>query len=185
MVLYINACVREESRTDRLARALLKKLGGEYEEVYLPSLGLKPLGREDLKIYAKACAENDFSAPCFTLAKQFADADTIVVSAPYWNISFPALLWLYFDNIYVQGVVTRFLPDGSQIGLCRGKKLYYVATAGGDFKKDYGYSYAEELVKTCFGVQETELIFAEKLDLQGYDAEQIMRKAMQTYGLEP
>ena len=32
MTLYINCCPRINSRTDRLARALLKKLG-EYEEL--------------------------------------------------------------------------------------------------------------------------------------------------------
>ena len=35
MNLYVNACVRRESRTDRIAKALLQKLGGEYEEVKL------------------------------------------------------------------------------------------------------------------------------------------------------
>ena len=35
MILYVNACVRPESRTDRIARALLEKLGGEYEELNL------------------------------------------------------------------------------------------------------------------------------------------------------
>ena len=32
MTLYINCCVREESRTDRLARAVLQKLGGNFTE---------------------------------------------------------------------------------------------------------------------------------------------------------
>ena len=35
MILYINACVRRDSRTNRIASALLQKLGGEYEEVKL------------------------------------------------------------------------------------------------------------------------------------------------------
>ena len=34
-VLYINACARSESRTDRIARALLERLGGLQEEVKL------------------------------------------------------------------------------------------------------------------------------------------------------
>ena len=32
MTLFINSCVREESRTLILAKHLLKKLGGEYDE---------------------------------------------------------------------------------------------------------------------------------------------------------
>lgn len=32
-ILYINACVREKSRTDALARYLLSRLSGDVEEV--------------------------------------------------------------------------------------------------------------------------------------------------------
>jgi len=37
MILFINACVREESRTEVLAKALLSKLG-DYEEVKLEDI---------------------------------------------------------------------------------------------------------------------------------------------------
>lgn len=47
MILYINSCIREESRTDKLARTLLGKLG-EYVEVVLEKLDIKPLNRERL-----------------------------------------------------------------------------------------------------------------------------------------
>ena len=36
MVLYINCCIRRGSRTERLAQAVLKKMG-EYNEVFLPA----------------------------------------------------------------------------------------------------------------------------------------------------
>lgn len=183
MILYINACVREDSRTDRLARALLKKLGGAYEEAYLPTLGLAPVGREMLALRDAAMLSGDHSGPEFAPARQFAAADTVVVAAPYWDLSFPSLLKVYLENIYVQGVVTRFNPDGTQVGLCRADKLYYVSTAGGPFTKEYGYEYVASLVKDCFGVKETELLYAEMLDIQGYDAEEILRSAMQRYGL--
>ena len=42
MTLYINACARPGSRTDRLARALLATLG-DYEELRLYDLPLLPL----------------------------------------------------------------------------------------------------------------------------------------------
>lgn len=183
MLLYINACVREESRTDRLARALIKKLGGEAEEVYLPGLDLKPADRALLNKREIALKNDDHSDPAFALARQFAAADTAVIAAPYWDLSFPSSLKVYLENIYVQGVVTRFLEDGSQIGLCRMKKLWYVSTAGGKFIKEYGYDYVSRLVKECFGVKETELIYAENLDIRGYDAETIMRETMEKYAL--
>lgn len=50
VILYVNACVRKESRTDRLARHLLQKLGGKYVEVRLSELDLEPLSEECLKV---------------------------------------------------------------------------------------------------------------------------------------
>ena len=47
MILYINCCARRDSRTDRLARALLEKLG-DYEELRLYEEPLRPLEDEDL-----------------------------------------------------------------------------------------------------------------------------------------
>ena len=44
MTLYINACARPDSRTDRLARALLATLG-DYEELRLYDLPLLPLNQ--------------------------------------------------------------------------------------------------------------------------------------------
>ncbi|MBR1689463.1 MAG: hypothetical protein IJ713_01655 [Oscillibacter sp.] len=43
MILYINACVRSESRTNRIAKALLETLGGAYEEVKLAEVIPEPL----------------------------------------------------------------------------------------------------------------------------------------------
>ena len=40
MVLYINACVRAESRTDRLAKALLNKFGA-FDEVKLTDIEIQ------------------------------------------------------------------------------------------------------------------------------------------------
>ena len=47
MTLFINCCPRGESRTEKLARALLKALG-EYEELRLYDEPLHPLGRADI-----------------------------------------------------------------------------------------------------------------------------------------
>ena len=44
-ILYINACVRKESRTRKLAEELLMKLNEPFEEIYLNQCGqLKPHG---------------------------------------------------------------------------------------------------------------------------------------------
>jgi len=173
MILYINACVRSESRTDRIARALLEKLG-EYEEVSLSNIGLKPLDEETLQRRTELISAHYYSDNMFNLAKQFASADIIVISAPHWDLSFPALLKIYIENIYVTGIVSRYDENGTPLGLCKAEKLYYVTTAGGPLIEEFGYGYIRDLMINYFGVKNTMLIKAEMLDVDGFDSERIV-----------
>ena len=174
MTLYINCCVRKESRTDRIARALLDKMGEEYTEIFLPDLDLKPLSAEASDKRDRLCAAGDYSDPMFDLARQFAAAERIVIAAPYWDSSFPSLLKIYLENIYVTGIVTKYLSDGSVAGLCRADELIYVTTAGGPYVPDFSYGYLETIAKDYFGIKTTRLIKAEMLDIVGADVEGIL-----------
>ena len=178
MILYINACVRQDSRTDRIARALLDRLGGEYEELYLPALEIHPLDEEKLSRRTRLIESGNYDDPLFDYAKQFASADTVVIAAPYWDLSFPAVLKTYLENIYVIGIVSEYGADGIPRGLCKADKLYYVTTAGGPYTPDYSYDYIRELATLCFGIKETELIEAEMLDVEGFDADEIVRSTI-------
>ena len=94
MILYINSCPRAGSRTDRLARKLLAKLG-DYEEINLEKEHLMPMTKERLAYRTKLIARKDYSDPVFDYAKQFSEADIIVIAAPFWDLSFPAELKVY------------------------------------------------------------------------------------------
>ena len=59
-ILFINACVRENSRTLQLAKEVLFKLQGEAEEVKLYECSLAPLDREGMQKRDKASASKDF-----------------------------------------------------------------------------------------------------------------------------
>ncbi len=170
MVLYVNACVRKESRTERLAKALLKRLGSEYEEVKLAGEKLQPLSEEMLDRRTELIERREYSDPMFRLARQFQKADEIVIAAPYWDLSFPAILKLYLENVYVTGLVSAYTESGEPHGLCRAGKLWYVTTAGGPYVPDFSYAYIRTMARDYFGIPETELIAAEMLDVQGYDA---------------
>lgn len=182
-ILYINSCIREESRTDRLAKVLLDKLG-QYNEVILEKTDIKPLNRERLDYRTGLLANSDFTDDSFELAKQFADADIIVISAPYWDTSFPAILKAYLENIYVIGIVTGYDADGIPQGLCKAEKLYYVTTAGGPYEPEYSYGYIEKLALHRFGIKETELIYAENLDIEGNDPDAILQTAIEEIELK-
>ncbi|SCX31588.1 FMN-dependent NADH-azoreductase [Ruminococcaceae bacterium P7] len=181
MTLYINCCAREESRTDRLARAVLQKLGGDFTELNLYEVNLKPLDKKTLNKRTALIEQGDYSDPIFDYAKQFASADTIVIAAPYWDLSFPATLKIYIENIYVTGIVSAYSESGMPVGLCKAKELYYVTTAGGPYDPTYSYGYVESLAKNFFGIPVTHLVKAEMLDIVGNDAEEILRRKIEKW----
>ena len=176
MTLYINCCVRKESRTNRLAKVVLQKLGKDYTELKLYEENLRPLDLEKLNRRTELIERGDFSDKMFDCAKQFANADTIVIAAPYWDLSFPAPLKNYIENIYVTGIVSAYNENGLPVGLCKANYLYYVTTAGGPYDPTYSYGYIESLAKNFFGIPTTHLVKAEMLDVEGYDAEKIMNR---------
>ena len=179
MVLYINACVRDESRTDRLAKKLLGSLG-DYTELKLSENNLKPLDKDTLEYRSELIAKGQFDNDMFKYARQFADADIIVISAPFWDLSFPAILKTYIENIYITGLVSKYGEDGRPVGLCKASKLYYVTTAGGPYVGKYSYDYIKDLAMGAFGIKETELIYAEMLDIVGNDPEKILCDVIET-----
>ena len=179
MILFINACVRENSRTKRLADHLLSVLDKPYTELRLsnhhfPVTDSEFLNRRDMLISHSA-----FDDEMFALARQFEQADEIVIAAPYWDLSFPAALKQYFEHINVLGVTFRYTPEGIPEGLCRAKKLYYVMTAGGNFCPDeFGYGYVKSLAQNFYGIADVRLIKATGLDIVGADEEQILQESM-------
>lgn len=179
MILYINCCARDNSRTDYLARALLERLCEEYEELQLYCEDLKPLTSASLQRRSALLEAGDFSSPDFQYARQFANADEIVIAAPYWDLSFPSQLKVYLENVYVTGIVSTYTPTGEPKGLCKARKLYYVVTAGGSYLPEYSFGYMKTLATQFFGIQEAVLIKAEMLDVEGFCAQKIMNEAIE------
>ena len=183
MTLFINCCPRENSRTERLAQKLLGKLG-EYEEVNPEKEGLVPIDNERLNYRTALLEKGDLSDDIFKYAKQFAAADTIVIAAPFWDLSFPSVLKIYIENIYVTGIVSKYDENGAPKGLCKAKTLYYVTTAGGPYDGRFSFDYLKELAESFFGIEKTVLIKAEMLDIIGNDAEKILAERVKFYGLD-
>ena len=187
MILFINACVRKESRTRRLAEAVLEKLRGEYEaagkafEVEECNLGEVEFPVADEAFLTKRDAleaAEEWDDPMFDLARQFAAAEEIVIAAPYWDLSFPAALKQYFEQINAMGTTFDYSDEGLPIPLCKAEKLYYVTTAGGALVPyDFGFGYVKALAESFYGIKEVKLLSAAGLDIYGADVEAIMREA--------
>lgn len=180
-ILFVNACVRPESRTYDLARHVLTKLDGQAEELRLYDENIPPLDAESMQTRDAAVRAGDLSAPILRYAKQFAEADTVVVAAPYWDLLFPAVVRAYFEAVTVTGVTFKYSPEGFPIGLCKAKKLIYVTTAGGPIMSyNFGFDYVKALAQLYYGISDVTCFTAENLDIIGADAADIMAAAKKT-----
>ena len=177
-ILLVDACVREESRTRHLAKRVLEMLPGTVT-VVKPALEAEPIKNEDFIIGRnKDSLEKSFSDTSYDLARQFADADIIVIAAPYWDLSFPTVLKAYLEKICVVGLTFEYTEEGIPRSLCRAESLIYVTTAGGPILSDeYGYGYVRALARTFFGVRQICQVKAEGLDVVGADVESILQAA--------
>ena len=156
-ILYVNACVRRESRTRNLAEKLLAKLDRPFEEIRLEDTSFPAVNEEYLNLR---------------------EADEIVIAAPYWDLSFPAMLKQYLEQINVVRITFKYSEDGVPIGLCRARRLFYVTTAGGFYApEEYGFGYVKALAQNYYGIQDVRKIEALGLDIFGAEVNAIMTSA--------
>ena len=108
MILFVNACVRKGSRTKRLANYLLNIFDDEIKEINLEKENIHPLNNVGLDLRSKLISLKNFNNHIFDYAKDFAKADTIVIAAPFWDLSFPASLKCYIEAINVIGLTFNY-----------------------------------------------------------------------------
>lgn len=177
-ILYVNACVRKDSRTAKLAKKLLARLDEPYEEIILEDIRFPVVSEAFLNKRDSLISAGNSQDPMFDLARQFKTAETIVIAAPYWDMSFPAMLKQYLEQVNVVGITFKYSKDGVPVGLCRANRLIFVTTAGGCYVPDiYGFGYVRELAQNYYGIQEVLKIEAAGLDIDGADIEKLMKDA--------
>ena len=138
---------------------------------------MRPLTGELLQERDRLLAEGALDRPRFDYARQFAGADAVVIAAPFWDLSFPALLKVYIENISVEGITFRTAEDGLH-GLCRGQRLIFLTTRGGFYggtELEQGSRYLQAL-QTFFGFGRYDCVAAEGLDT-GVDPEPLVAAA--------
>lgn len=125
-------------------------------------------------------AENRRDHPRFRYAHQFAQADLIVIAAPFWDLSFPALLKVYIEQVSVDGITFGSTEEGLK-GLCRASHMIFLTTRGGFYTGDameMGSRYLDAL-HMFFGIGKYTCIAADGMNVAGFDAEASLRCAMQ------
>ena len=183
-LLFIDGCVSQRgpaSRTRALAEAFLSAFreshpGAEVETVTLEALDLKPFLPAALNQRDELASVGAFGAPVFDLARQFQAADKIVAAAPFWDMSFPAVMRTYIEYISANGLCYHYEADGCH-GDCRADRLAYLTTSG-DFERpeSLGVLYWKQLSK-MFGVPRFDYVFAGGLDVDPAKAPELLEAA--------
>ena len=182
LTLYVNAAFRKESRTGRIADAYMERCSGDIEVIDLGRENPAPLNAEMLEIYNTCVKAHRFDHPMFGYAKQFAKADEIVISAPFWNYGIPAVLHSYLEMVCTQGISFDVSPEGEYLSGCRAKKLVYITTAGGYIPEhDHAFGYVRVLAEQFWHIPEIKYIKAEGLDIWGTDVEAEIEKALSQF----
>lgn len=185
-ILMINGCIRgAESRTWRLAETFLDAMRASapepfvYEQLDLAQMDLKPLTGEFFEQRQRFLEEQDLSHPRFDLARQFAQADRILVAAPFWDLSIPAILKLYIENISLDGITFGCNADG-MYGKCRAEDMLFLTTRGGFYGNGHMEQGARYLKALCemFGIPEFRCICAEGMDFEPEREEEFMAQGL-------
>lgn len=185
-LLFINACVRgKDSRTLQLAEQLLESIREEnkkdmafhIEEIRLSTENLLPLNYEKLQRRDELLANGIITDTMFDYANAVAQADMLVIAAPYWDMSFPSTLKIFFEAASVVGITFSYAEDGTPVGLCQAQDMYYVTTSGGFIGDcNFGFEYVNALCK-LYGIERSHFVSAQGLDLEGADVVAIMEQA--------
>ena len=164
-LVYIDACIRdEESRTKRIALPIIDELKKKYDVTTFVINELK------LDIVQKALINKRLSgdSPSYIMnwAETISDADRVVISAPFWDMSIPSALKTFIELCSILNV-TFISDDKTCYGNCKSEKLLYITTRGMDIstrdKLDQGTSYLEAL-SYLWGLGEVIVISCQNMD---------------------
>lgn len=171
-LLFVDGCISQrgaESRTRHLADAFLTAFrtghpDWEVETVEVAALDLKPFTPQALDERDALASVGAWDAPVFDQARQFRAADAVVVAAPFWDLSYPAVLRTYIEYISANGLNYHYDFDGCH-GDCQGQWLLYL-TSGGDFEREdsVGVIHWRQLA-AMFGIPRFDYVFAGGLDI--------------------
>lgn len=181
-VLAVDCCIRgSESRTKLLLDAYLKALSEDCRVEYLKldEENLSPLVGDYFQQRQELLDAGELDHPRFRYAHAFAEADSIVVAAPFWDLSFPALLKIYIEQISVDGITFKSVHGGLQ-GLCRADRLVFLTTRGGCYEGSLDESGSRYLEALCrfFGIDDYFYVAADGLDMSSTDFDKVMSDAI-------
>ena len=176
--------MRVGSRTRRIARPIITELRKRYavEMVDLTRNEYPVVDNYTLEDRNQGIVPSEHSA----LAKRIAAADRIVIAAPFWDMSFPSALKVFFENMSLFGI-TFDTNEKECYGLCKAEKVMYITTRGMNIATGDPLEQATPYIKALshlWGLGELTVISAQNLDYSTpEEVEQMIDKAV-AEGLE-
>lgn len=180
--LYIDCCIRgEASRTRKLAEAFFAALPEVWQvtTVNLMKEDLRPLTGEFFDRREALLKAGKTDDARFDRARELAAADLIVIAAPFWDMSFPALLKVYIENVSVEGITFRSTAEGLK-GLCAAERCVFLTTRGGAYPDGDPLEQAVPYLRAIqmfFGIGALTCVAADGLDLDDVDPEALLADA--------
>lgn len=110
------------------------------------------------------------------LSQKFAEADEIILAAPFWEFMFPAIVNCYFEQVSCVGTTFKYTPTGG-IWLCKANSFKYIYTAGAYLTPEDKLceKYLKRLTK-FYGIKSFSSILVDGLDIDINDAEDLVSK---------
>lgn len=178
-VLFVNSCVRENSRTLTLSKAYLNNYCADdtINVVNVSGENLSPLNAKTLEEREEDISKHDLTEKKYALAYEFAAADKIVVAAPFWDFSFPSMLRVYIEQVAVNGITFGY-PHGVPTGYCMAEELVYITTAGGYIGENSSLEHYLNELCAMFGIGKLTFIKAEGLDIAHNNPNEILKEAI-------
>ena len=182
-LLYVDCCIRREaSRTRKLAEAFLGNLpkGWKVEKVTLMDEPLLPLMEGGFAQRDQLLQQGNLKHHRFDYAWQFQKADAILIAAPFYDLSIPALLKVYIENVSVDGITFECDENGLR-GACRATSMTFLTSRGGFYENspdEMGSRYMEAMCR-FFGTGVYRYIAADGVDMDPAETPGILAKACQ------
>lgn len=176
-LLYIDACIRDElSRTKKIANPIINKLKEKFDvtTLVLNELNLQIVLKDEIT------RRNNKIIPQEVLnwANLIKNADRIVISAPFWDMSIPAALKNFLELCSIFDV-TFSSNEKTCYGLCKASNLLFITTRGMNIKTGDSLEQATPYIKALswlWGIKNVEVLAAENFD---YLPEDVINKQIE------
>lgn len=127
-LIVIDACMRDkDSRTKKILNPIITELRKRYDinTITLDGKDYQAVGRKELSERSNGYVPDEIVKQ----AKAIASADRLVIAAPFWDMSFPAILKVFIENMSLYNIT--FKDNGTYFdGLCKCEKVLYITTRG-------------------------------------------------------